>query len=60
MGLVTLLLMVIGWILIVFSAFGSGLDLHLGHLTTAETGIVLVLAALCVGPVSVMTAPYRK
>jgi hypothetical protein len=49
MGFIVLLLMIIGWILLLFAAFGSGLDLHLGHLTTVETAITFILAALCLG-----------
>lgn len=37
MELVVLVLFVIGWLLLLFGAFGSGLELHLGHLTTIET-----------------------
>ena len=47
MRLIVFLLMVIGWILLLFAAFGSGLDLHLGHLTTVETALVFILLALC-------------
>ena len=47
MGLIGFLLMVVGWILLLFAAFGSGLDLHLGHLTTVETAITFILLALC-------------
>ena len=60
MGFVTLMLMIIGWLLIIFGAFGSGLALHLGALTSIETGIVLILIALCIGPVALITAPFRK
>lgn len=60
MGLITLLLMIIGWILLLFAAFGSGLELHLGHLTTVETGIVFILIALCIGPVDKIAGSYTK
>ncbi len=48
-GIIGLLLMVIGWILILVSAFGSGFELNLGKLDGLSTGIVLVLLALCIG-----------
>ncbi len=49
MGLISLLLMVVGWLLIIVAAFGSGFDLHAGNLHALDLGIVLVLLALCIG-----------
>ncbi len=49
MGFVSLLLMVVGWIMIIFAAFGSGLTLHVGSLSPLDVGIVFVLLALCLG-----------
>ena len=49
MGFVSLILMLIGWLLIIFGAFGSGLSLNVGNLSGVEVGEVFVLAALCIG-----------
>jgi hypothetical protein len=49
MGFVALILMLIGWLLIIFGAFGSGLTLNVGNLSGVEVGEVFVLAALCIG-----------
>ena len=46
MTLVALVLMVIGWAVIVVSAFGSGLNLEVGNLSTLSTGIVFALAGV--------------
>lgn len=48
-GIIGLLIMIIGWLLVIFAAFGSGLELHLGNLNALETGEVLILLALCIG-----------
>ncbi|HTD58728.1 MAG TPA: hypothetical protein VK672_07515 [Solirubrobacteraceae bacterium] len=56
MGVFALVLMVLGWILILVAAFGSGLTLHIGTLSPLEAGFVLVLLALCLG--AAPWAPY--
>ena len=58
--MVGLIIMVLGWLLIIVSAFGSGFDLHVGNLHSLELGEVLVLLALCIGVVVPITWPGRS
>lgn len=58
MGLISLLLMVVGWLLIIVAAFGSGLNIHVGQLTGFDSGAVLVLLALCLGTGPALASAY--
>lgn len=46
MGIVSLILLVLGWVVIVVGAFGTGIDITVGNLDPLSTGIVFVLAGL--------------
>ncbi len=46
MGLVSLILLVIGWVVIIVGAFGTGIDITVGNLDPLTTGIVFVLGGL--------------
>ena len=49
MRLVSLVLIVFGWVVILVGAFGSGINFTIGNLSPLTTGIVLVLAGLSLG-----------
>jgi hypothetical protein len=44
--LVSLVLIVFGWVVVLVGAFGTGIDVSVGNLDPLTTGIVLVLAGL--------------
>jgi len=46
LALVSLILLVLGWVIVVVGAFGTGLDITVGNLDPLTTGIVFVLAGL--------------
>jgi hypothetical protein len=46
MRIVSLVLIVFGWVVILVGAFGTGIDISVGNLDPLTTGIVLVLAGL--------------
>lgn len=46
MPLVSLLLVVLGWVVIIVGAFGTGIDITVGNLDPLSTGIVFVLGGL--------------
>ncbi|MEI6665448.1 MAG: hypothetical protein WCL53_04780 [Chloroflexota bacterium] len=46
MRLLSLILLVFGWVVILVGAFGPGINFTIGSLTPLTTGIVLVLAGL--------------
>ncbi len=60
MGFVAFILMVVGWLLIIFGAFGSGLTLNVGNLNPIDAGEVLVLLALCIGGAGEVVARIRS
>jgi hypothetical protein len=60
MGFVTAILMIIGWLLIIFGAFGSGLSLNVGNLSGVDVGFLFVLAALCIGIGPGVVASFRS
>lgn len=45
MGIISLILLVLGWVVIIVGAFGTGLDITVGNLDPLTTG-VFVLAGL--------------
>ena len=46
MRLVSLALIVFGWVVVLIGAFGTGINVRLGNLDPLSTGIVLVLGGL--------------
>jgi hypothetical protein len=46
LALVSLILLVLGWVIVIVGAFGTGLDVTVGNLDPLTTGIVFVLAGL--------------
>ena len=44
--IVSLVLLVFGWVVVLVGAFGTGIDVHVGNLDPLTTGIVLVLGGL--------------
>jgi hypothetical protein len=45
-AIVSLILLVLGWVIILVGAFGTGLDITVGNLEPLTTGIVFVLGGL--------------
>jgi hypothetical protein len=46
MRIVSLILLVFGWVVVLVGAFGTGIDVTVGNLDPLTTGIVLVLGGL--------------
>ena len=46
MSIVSLVLLVLGWVVVLVGAFGTGIDVQIGNLDPLTTGIVLVLGGL--------------
>jgi hypothetical protein len=46
MRIVSLVLIVFGWVVVLVGAFGTGINISLGNLDPLTTGIVLVLGGL--------------
>ena len=44
--IVSLVLLVLGWVVVLVGAFGTGIDVSVGNLDPLTTGIVLVLGGL--------------
>ena len=44
--MVSLVLLVFGWVVVLVGAFGTGINIHVGNLDPLTTGIVLVLGGL--------------
>jgi hypothetical protein len=47
--IISLVLIVLGWVVILVGAFGSGINFTIGSLNPILTGIVLVLGGLSLG-----------
>ena len=45
-SIVSLVLIVVGWVVVLVGAFGPGIDVQIGNLDPLTTGIVLVLGGL--------------
>ncbi len=45
-AVVSLILLVLGWVVILVGAFGTGIDITVGNLDPLTTGIVFVLGGL--------------
>ena len=46
MSIISLVLIVLGWVVIVVGAFGTGIDITVGNLDPLSTGMVFVLGGL--------------
>jgi hypothetical protein len=46
--IVSLVLIVFGWVVVLIGAFGTGLNVSIGNLDPLTTGIVLVLGGLSI------------
>jgi hypothetical protein len=45
-GVIGLVLLVVGWVVVLIGAFGTGIDVTVGNLDPLTTGIVFVLGGL--------------
>jgi hypothetical protein len=46
MRIASLVLIVLGWVVVLLGAFGSGAGISIGNLDSVATGIVLILGGL--------------
>ena len=46
MKIISQVLIVLGWVIVIVGAFGTGLNITVGNLAPLTTGIVMVLAGL--------------